>query len=110
MEEKAFDYHQIDELLHSRIRIAVVSVLARCHEAEFTYIRDAIGTTDGNLNTHCQKLEAAGYITIDKRFVGKKPATFFSLTGKGRKALVAYTHNLVSLIQDEDVIQKEEKR
>lgn len=93
-----FDYHQIDELLHSRIRLAVVSVLARCDEAEFTWIRDTVGTTDGNLTTHYRKLEEAGYITVDKRFIDRKPATFLRLTDAGRMALIAYARHLADLI------------
>jgi DNA-binding MarR family transcriptional regulator len=96
-----FDYRQIDDILHSRIRLAVVSVLARCEEAEFTYIRDTVGATDGNLTTHCKKLEESGYISVDKRFVERKPATFYRLTQQGRDALVQYARHLADLIQTE---------
>ena len=95
-----WDYHDIDEILHSRIRLSVVSVLARCEEAEFTYVRDAVGATDGNLTTHCKKLEEAEYITVNKRFVGRKPATFFSLTGKGKTALMKYAKKLTDMIDN----------
>jgi DNA-binding MarR family transcriptional regulator len=100
-EKGAFDYRAIDDILHSRIRLAVVSVLARCEEAEFTWVRDTVGATDGNLTTHCRKLEDAGYIAIDKRFVDRKPATFFRLTDTGRAALLEYARRLASFIQME---------
>jgi DNA-binding MarR family transcriptional regulator len=99
MKAELYDYHDIDEILHSRIRLSVVSVLARCEEAEFTYVRKAVGATDGNLTTHCKKLEEAGYITVDKRFVERKPATFFALTEKGKQALVQYAKKLAEMIQ-----------
>ncbi len=101
MSERRFDYNQIDELLHSRIRLAIVSVLARCEEAEFTYLRDEIGATDGNLAVHCRKLEDAGYIVCKKRFVGRKPSTSYSLTQVGRDALVHYAKTLTEMIPSE---------
>lgn len=101
-ENEVYDYHDIDEILHSRIRLSVVSVLARCEEAEFTWVRDAIGATDGNLTTHCRKLEEAGYVSVTKRFVERKPATFYALTPKGREALVLYAKKLAALIETEE--------
>jgi hypothetical protein len=94
-----FDYRQIDDVSHSRIRLSAVSVLARCEEAEFTYIRDEVGTTDGNLTTHRKKPEEAGYIAVDKRFVERKPATLYRLTVGGRAALVAYARHLADIIE-----------
>lgn len=104
-----FDYRGIDEILHSRIRLSVVSVLSRCEEAEFTFVRDALGATDGNLTTHCRKLEEAEYITVTKRFVQKKPATFFSLTEKGKKALMEYAQKLSGLIEGQNAVEGETK-
>jgi hypothetical protein len=101
MSGPGFDYHQLDEILSSRIRLSVVSVLARCEEAEFTWVRDAVGATDGNLTTHCRKLEEAGYIIVDKRFVEKKPATLYRLTDRGRAALVEYARRLAEMIRVE---------
>jgi len=100
-EKATFDYRALDDILHSRIRLSVVSVLARCEEAEFTWVRDAVGATDGNLTTHCRKLEEAGYIVINKRFVDRKPATFFRLTNTGRTALLEYARQLATYIKFE---------
>lgn len=97
--DQPFDYRLLDDLLSSRIRLSVVSVLARCEEAEFTWVRDEIGATDGNLTTHCRKLEEAGYIKVDKRFIDRKPVTFFSLTDRGRTALLEYARRLADMIQ-----------
>ncbi len=97
-----FDYRQIDDVLHSRIRLAVVSLLARCEEAEFTWLREAVGATDGNLTTHCRKLEDAGYILISKRFVDRKPVTFYSLTPAGREALLSYARTLTGLLDQKN--------
>ena len=93
-----FDYRQIDDVLHSRIRLAVVSVLSRCEKAEFTWLREAVGATDGNLTTHCRKLEEAGYLSVEKKFVDRKPVTFYSLTDAGRDALVSYANTLTGLL------------
>lgn len=96
--EREFDHREIDELLSSRIRLAVVSLLARCEEAEFTWIRDQTGTTDGNLATHCRKLEDAGYIAVRKAFAGRKPVTWYGLTDMGRDALARHARKLAELL------------
>ncbi|MGH8129033.1 MAG: transcriptional regulator, partial [Gammaproteobacteria bacterium] len=57
-----FDYTQLDAVIHSRIRLAVMATLASVENAEFTFLREQTGTTDGNLSTHLRKLEDAGYI------------------------------------------------
>lgn len=100
-ENNPFDYRALDDMLSSRIRLSVVSLLSRCDEAEFTWIRDTVGATDGNLTVHCRKLEEAGYITVDKRFVDRKPTTFFALTDKGRRALLEYARRLSDMIREE---------
>ncbi len=89
-----FDYTAIDEVFHSRIRLAAVSVLLSTGEAEFTYVRDAIGATDGNLNAHMRKLEEAGYITVRKSFFNRKPVTHYRLSERGKKAFQEYVERL----------------
>lgn len=95
----AFDYQQLDELIHSRIRLAAVSVLAAVEAAEFTYLRDVTGATDGNLGSHLRKLEDAGYVTAEKRFVDRKPVTRYSLTGKGREGFRRYVERIETMIK-----------
>ncbi len=89
-----FDYREIDELFHSRIRLAIASVLVSAVEADFTYIRDAIGATDGNLATHMRKLEEAGYVEVKKGYQGRRPLSSYRLTQAGRRAFAAYVEGL----------------
>ncbi len=98
-EKNPYSYQAFDEMLSSRIRLAALALLAGCEEAEFTYIRDTIGTTDGNLASHLRKLEEAGYVEYQKRFIDRKPATFYRITDEGRKALLSYSRRLTELIQ-----------
>jgi len=93
-----FDHSAIDELLQSRVRLAVVAFLASAQEAEFSVVRDAIKTTDGNASVHLRKLEEAGYVHAEKRFVDRKPQTLYALTARGRKALLDYVAHLESLL------------
>lgn len=94
-----FDHTQIDDLIHSRIRLAVMSVLASVDQADFTFIRDQINATDGNLSVHMRKLEDAGYIKVDKRFEGRKPVSRYTLTETGREAFQAYIDHLEKMIK-----------
>jgi DNA-binding transcriptional ArsR family regulator len=93
-----FDHAAIDELLHSRVRLAIVAFLAGAETADFSAVREAIKTTDGNASVHLRKLEDSGYITAKKRFVGRKPQTRYTLTESGRKALLDYVAHLESLL------------
>jgi len=93
-----FDHAAIDELLHSRVRLAIVAFLAGSDTAEFAAVRSAIKTTDGNASVHLRKLEDAGYITAEKRFVARKPQTLYRLTSAGRQALSDYVRHLETLL------------
>ncbi|MDP4198514.1 MAG: transcriptional regulator [Bacteroidota bacterium] len=94
-----FDYQQLDDLIHSRIRLAVVSVLVSVDEAEFTFLREKVHATDGNLSIHLKKLEEANYISVTKQFVDKKPQTTYKLTRKGRKAFEEYVDRLEKMVR-----------
>jgi len=96
---KNFDYHQLNDIIHSRIRLAIISVLIAVDEAEFNFLKEKIKTTDGNLSVHLGKLEEAQYITVKKEFVGRKPVSSYSLTNKGRTAFETYVDNLEKLIK-----------
>ena len=96
---KDFDYHQLDEIIHSRIRLAIMSVLISVDEAEFNFIKEKVKTTDGNLSVHLKKLEAVDYIKSKKEFVERKPVSSYKLTKKGIKAFEAYINRLESLIK-----------
>ena len=93
-----FDHAAIDELLQSRVRLAIVAFLASAGQADFSLLRDAIKTTDGNASVHLRKLEEAGYVTVEKRFANRKPQSLYTLTGQGRKALLDYVAHLETLL------------
>ena len=89
-------FEPLDAVIHSPVRLAVLSVLASVRRAEFSYLKEATETTDGNLSTHLAKLEEAGYITLKKSFRGRKPLTSCALTDKGRASFAKYLKALES--------------
>ncbi|GBD91744.1 hypothetical protein BMS3Abin04_02476 [bacterium BMS3Abin04] len=96
---KNFDYHQLNDIIHSRIRLAIISVLVAVDEAEFNFLKEKVKTTDGNLSVHLRKLDEAEYIDVKKEFIGRKPVSTYRLTKKGRKAFEVYVENLEKLIK-----------
>ena len=94
-----FDYQQLDEIIHSRIRLAVMAVLISVDEAEFTFLKEKVKTTDGNLSVHLKKLEDAGYVAVNKSFQNRKPVSRYLLTQKGRKAFESYVERLEKMIK-----------
>jgi DNA-binding MarR family transcriptional regulator len=95
---KDFDYKQLDDIIHSRIRLAVMAMLLTVERAEFTFLRDQVKATDGNLGTHLMKLEDAGYVKVNKHFVDRKPLTDYELTRKGRNAFSRYIERLQDIL------------
>lgn len=93
-----FDHGTIDDKIHSRIRLAVLSALVSFEEAEFNFLKDQVGTTDGNLATHLGKLRDAGYVAAEKRKVEGRWLTWYRLTPAGRKAFEAYVERLSRLL------------
>lgn len=93
-----FDVSGIDEVIHGRLRLGVMSYLTSVGDADFTTLRDRLKTTDGNLSVHLRKLEEAGYVAVEKSFAGRKPLTRARLTPKGRKAFRVYLDTLSGLI------------
>ena len=96
----AFDYQRLDDVIHARIRLAVMSILSGVESAEFTYLRDRTGATDGNLGAHLRKLEEAGYVEVEKRFEDRKPVSRYGLTGAGREAFGRYVDRLEAMIRN----------
>ena len=94
-----FDYQKIDDVIHSRIRTAVMAVLITVEEAEFTFIRDKVNATDGNLSVHMKKLEEHGYVLVSKKFIDRKPVSRYRITIKGRKAFEVYIKKLESIVK-----------
>ena len=93
-----FDITNIDDVIHGRLRLGVMAYLASAQIADFTELRDKLQTTDGNLSVHLRKLEDAGYIAIEKKFVDRKPLTKVTLTKTGRKAFVTYLDAMAKLV------------
>lgn len=89
----------LDPLLHSELRLAVVSLLINVEEADFVYIKEQTGATAGNLSVQLDKLSQAGYIEVEKSFNGKKPRTTCRLTRQGLQAFEAYVEALKSYIK-----------
>lgn len=89
----------LDPLLHSELRLAVVSLLINVEEADFVYIKEQTGATAGNLSVQLDKLSQAGYIEVEKSFNGKKPRTTCRLTQQGLRAFETYVEALKSYIK-----------
>ncbi|MDR2042020.1 MAG: transcriptional regulator [Tannerella sp.] len=89
----------LDPLLHSQLRLAVMSLLIGVEEADFVYLRTETGATAGNLSVQIDKLSEAGYIAVEKTFQGKMPRTVCKITAKGVNAFDTYVNNLKSYIK-----------
>ena len=80
----------LDRLIHEPARLRLVTLLYVVDEADFVFLADRTGLTAGNISSHMNKLEEAGYVEITKAFVGKRPRTVYRLTTRGREALDRY--------------------
>lgn len=85
---------ELNPLLHSQLRLAVMSILMNVEEADFVYLKERTEATAGNLSVQLDKLSAAGYISVEKGFVGKKTRTVCRVTDKGRMAFEEYVNAL----------------
>jgi DNA-binding MarR family transcriptional regulator len=92
------DLPELDPVVHGKLRLAVLSLLVAAQEADFTWLREKTGSTDGNLGAQMLKLEEAGYVEMEKRFAGRKPQTVYRMTPSGREALAAYVAALKSIL------------
>jgi DNA-binding transcriptional ArsR family regulator len=88
------EFNELDPMLHSQLRLAVISLLVSVKEAEFTFLREKTGATAGNLSVQLQKLKEAGYIEIIKQFKDNYPQTLCKITLKGVTAFEDYVKNL----------------
>jgi len=89
----------IDAVIHERVRLSIVSALAVAPQLSFGELKAMLGLTDGNLSVQARALEDAGYIAVDKSFVGRRPHTSMRLTSKGRKAFARYLDTLRQIIE-----------
>ena len=92
-------FEPLDPLLHSELRLAIMSLLVCAEEAEFPYIKEQTGATAGNLSVQIDKLSAAGYIEVEKTFKGKRPCTICHITPEGLKAFENYVKALKNYLQ-----------
>ena len=90
---------QLDQVIHERLRLGMVSALAVNETLSFGDLKRVLNTTDGNLSVHARKLEDAGYVSCNKFFQGRTPRTEYSLTAMGRKALEKYLEQMESIIR-----------
>jgi len=105
----SYDHKEINDIIHGRVRLAIMSYLASHRDdnhsdseiaagIDFTHLKNSINVSDGNLSTHMRKLEEAGYLKVIKQFKDKRPQTLCQLTGKGLTAFKAYLSHLESLL------------
>ena len=93
---------ELNETIHQTVRLRIMAALVTLEagdEVDFTYLRDLLEVTDGNLGAHLRKLEEAGFIAVNKTFVERKPRTFVSATAEGRKVFKAHVAALESILK-----------
>ena len=93
---------KFDELILSKTRLGIISALISGDKLEFTYLRNALKLSDGNLSVQIRKLEEAGYIKVKKVFVDRRPKTFCRITSKGQKAVL----NLIKKLENLEKLKK----
>ncbi len=92
----------LNETIHQPVRLRVMAALVALepgNEVDFTYLRDLLDVTDGNLGAHLRKLEEAGYIAVNKTFIERKPRTFVSVTPEGRKVFQEHVAALEAILK-----------
>jgi DNA-binding MarR family transcriptional regulator len=94
-------FKELDPVLHSQLRLAVVSLLIGTEIAEFTYIREQTGATAGNLSIQISKLKEAGYIEVVKKFRNNYPQTLCSITTLGREKFAEYVSSLKDYLRSD---------
>lgn len=92
------EFDELDRLIHEPARLVLLSNLYVIEEADFLYLSRQTGLTAGNISSHMSKLEAAGYVQVEKAFVGKKPRTVYRMTTRGRKAFERHKTRLASML------------
>ena len=92
-------FKDLDPLLHSQLRLGVMSILMAVEEADFTYLKEKTSSTSGNISVQIDKLEKAGYISVEKSFRDRRPLTTCRITKKGIFAFETYVNHLKSYIK-----------
>lgn len=92
---------ELDPVIHQPARLQIMSALCQlkaCERVDFTYLKDNLHLTDGNLGAHLTTLEARGYIAVEKTFVARRPKTFISVTPAGRQAFMGHVAALHAIL------------
>ena len=95
---------EFNETIHQPVRLRIMAALVTLEptdEVDFTYLRDLLEVTDGNLGAHLRKLKDTGYITVNKTFVERKPRTYISATPEGRRVFQEHVAALESIFKSE---------
>ena len=92
-------YKDLDPILHSQLRLAVVSILANVEKADFAYLKDETGATSGNLSVQITKLKESGYIDVKKKFKGNYPQTNCRITDLGREKFEEYVRAITAYLK-----------
>lgn len=101
---------RLDDVVHQRVRLGLLAVLSEADVADFAYLKESLGLTDGNLSRHLQVLEDAGFVHIHKAFEGRRPRTWISATKAGRAAFAAELGALRELIAGADRVEEGDRR
>ena len=91
---------EIDRLIHEPARLTIMAHLYVVEKADFTFLLNQTGLTRGNLSSHMSKLEEAGYVAVEKKFVARKPLTVLRLTDAGRRAFLDYRKRMQQVFKD----------
>lgn len=101
--------HGLDDLIHAPVRLSIMAALYSADKVEFRFLRDTVEVSDSLLSKHLITLEKAGYVHIEKGFVGKRPRTWPVITDRGREAFRAYLAALRQIVDDEDGAAPDER-
>jgi len=105
-ELESYHLNEVDKLIHEPARYNIMALLYVVEHAEFLFVQNQTRLTPGNLSSHLSKLENAGYLKIQKEFVGKLPKTFLSLTDEGKEAFENYSNKMKELFSKSPGIHK----
>jgi len=100
--EAIFDYNEIDDIIHARIRLAIMTILLTRGKTDFATLKKQTKTSDGNLSTHLRKLEDADYIVVEKSFIDRKPITIYWVSDYGKKAYANYIATIERLVSSKE--------
>ena len=88
----------LDDLVHQRTRLGILTILAESDRADFTYLKEALALTDGNLGRHLETLREGGLVDIEKGYVGRRPKTWAMITTAGKHALAEHVTALRAIV------------